>query len=97
MKAVYALSPAAKQDLKKIWRYSAKNWDTDQADLYLSNLYKSMQVLGARPSLGRACDKIRLGYYKYNSGSHCIFFRILDNGIDVIRILHERMDFRQYL
>lgn len=40
----------------------------------------------------RACDDIRDGYRKYHIGRHLIFYREADEGIVIIRILHDRMD-----
>jgi len=40
---------------------------------------------------------VRSGYRKKKSGSHVIFFKLIDDGIDVIRILHQRMDFDRHL
>ena len=44
------------------------------------------------PSLGRACDDIRTGYRRYAEGSHTIFYREAGGGIEIVRILHGRMD-----
>ena len=42
---------------------------------------------------GRAIDDIRPGYRKLPVASHFLFYRIADAGtIDIIRILHQRMD-----
>ena len=51
-----------------------------------------MAALAADPRLGRSCDQIRAGYFKYSAGSHVIFDRLADVGIDVVRILHQSMD-----
>jgi hypothetical protein len=52
-----------------------------------------MKMLVADPHLGRDCSHIRDGYRKYASGSHVLFYRLADDGVDIVRILHERMDF----
>lgn len=51
----------------------------------------------ADPSLGRECAEVRPGYRKYPSGSHALFYRLTDDGIDVVRILHERMDYERHI
>ncbi len=38
------------------------------------------------------CDEIRQGYRKYYQGRHVIFYRQAGEDIEIIRILHERMD-----
>jgi toxin ParE1/3/4 len=47
--------------------------------------------------MGRECPELRPGYYKYPSGSHVLFYRLITDGIDVVRILHERMDYDSHL
>lgn len=34
---------------------------------------------------------VRVGYLKYACGSHIIYYR-LDNGLEIVRVLHQRMD-----
>ena len=40
---------------------------------------------------------VRDGYLKHPIGRHFIFFRTTDDGIEVIRILHQRMDVGRHL
>jgi plasmid stabilization system protein ParE len=35
--------------------------------------------------------------YEHPVGSHVLFYRLTDDGIDVVRILHNRMDFERHL
>ena len=44
------------------------------------------------PRIGRSAGAIRRGYRKHPCGSHVIFYREIAVGIDVVRILHRRMD-----
>jgi toxin ParE1/3/4 len=53
--------------------------------------------VAADPHRGRCCDEIRPGYRKYPAGSHVLFYRLLPDGIDIVRILHRRMDFERHL
>ena len=56
-----------------------------------------MWTLAERPSLGRSIDAVRLGYFKFPVASHVVFYRQNADGIDVIRILHKRMDLERQL
>jgi toxin ParE1/3/4 len=40
---------------------------------------------------------IRQGYFKCATGSHFVFYRQSDSSLDVIRVLHQRMDAPTYL
>jgi len=98
----YILSPRAqadldKADLDKIWDDTAERWGVDHAEFYIRQIRQHIEAVAARPALGRACPQVRTGYYKYRSGSHFLFYRLIDGGIDVVRIVHERMDFGRYL
>ncbi len=93
----YVLSPRAKLDMEEIWDHTAKRWGIDQAEIYTRKLWQQIEALAAHPTIGRACPEVRAGYYKYPSGSHYLFYRRINGGIDVVRILHERMDFTQHI
>jgi toxin ParE1/3/4 len=93
----YVLSPRALADLDEIWDYSVENWGAEQAERYIGEIRKAIETLERDPRRGRSCDEVRPGYRKYPAGSHVIFFRLAEEKIDVIRILHQRMDFDQHL
>ena len=93
----YILRPRAQRDLDEIWDYSAANWGVDPAEFYVGQIWRVVKILADDPRLGRACDHIRPGYRKYPSGSHFVFYQPIEGGIDVVRILHQRMDFDRHL
>ena len=93
----YVLKPRAQRDLDKIWDYTADTWGLDQAEAYIRQIQHSLESLADDPRLGRPCDDIRAGYRKHRTGAHFIFYRIGEGVIDVVRILHQQMDFDQHL
>jgi toxin ParE1/3/4 len=93
----YVLTPRARADLADIWRYTVQRWDRDQADRYLRELRRAIETIARGPSKGHRCDDIRAGYLRYPAGSHVVFFRMAGDGIVVVRILHQRMDFGRHL
>lgn len=88
----FRLTELAKLDLRSIGRYTQQTWGREQRNIYLSKLDDSFHLLAQEPALGRACDHIRQGYRKYHIGRHLIFYHEADEGIEIIRILHDRMD-----
>jgi toxin ParE1/3/4 len=89
----FVLTKAAKEDLKSIGRYTAETWGREQRNRYLALLDTSMHDLADNPGLGRDCSEIRTGYRRYRVGKHILFYRQLDpDRIEIVRILHERMD-----
>ncbi|WP_206445937.1 type II toxin-antitoxin system RelE/ParE family toxin [Agrococcus sp. KRD186] len=88
----YRLTPAARHDLSSIWDFTEERWDVRQAETYVLEIRAAIERVAADPDRGRACDEIRAGYRRYSIGSHLIFYVPSDHGVDVIRILHQRMD-----
>jgi toxin ParE1/3/4 len=92
----YTISPRARGDLDDIWTYTERRWGLDQAEFYTRQIGRDIVTVAAQPKMGRACSDIRAGYYKYSTGSHVLFYHLIDGGIDIVRILHERMDFGRH-
>ena len=68
----------------------------DQADRYYRDIIAAIDRLAVGEISGRASE-IRLGYLKYPVGRHFVFFRQFQDGIEVIRILHQSMDVNRHL
>ncbi|MSP00179.1 MAG: type II toxin-antitoxin system RelE/ParE family toxin [Acetobacteraceae bacterium] len=92
----YTISPRARRDIEEIWAHTGKHWGTDQAEFYTRQIGRDIARVAEQPAIGRACPEVRAGYRKYPSGSHVLFYRLIEGGIDVVRILHERMDFGRH-
>ncbi|MEH2048823.1 type II toxin-antitoxin system RelE/ParE family toxin [Nostoc sp.] len=92
----FRLTELATQDLLSIGRYTQKTWGTEQRNRYLAILDDCFHLLAREPHRGRTCDDIRSGYRKYHIGRHLIFYQETNKTIDIIRILHDRMDVESY-
>lgn len=90
--AEYQLSPLAEADLRAIAASTIAKWGSDQARTYLENLERTLLALAANPGSGRPRDEIHVGAKSFPSGKHVIFYRIAVSGIEVARVLHQRMD-----
>jgi len=90
------LTPLAECDLEDIWRYTAEHWSLGQADHYHCDLIATMEALARGEKVGRTCV-VRDGYFRYAVNSHVVFYRETDYTLDVIRILHQRMDIERHL
>ncbi len=88
----FRLSAKSLEDLKSIARFTLKSWGREQRDIYLSKLDESFHRLAEQPHLGSARDDIRKSYWVYHVGRHLIFYRQKSTDIEIIRILHDRMD-----
>ncbi|MDB6090359.1 MAG: plasmid stabilization protein ParE [Gammaproteobacteria bacterium] len=97
MTGLFVLRPRAQADLNDIWDYTADRCGLDQAETDIRQLWSDIEAAADKPSLGRECSEVRQGYRKYPSGSHVLFYRLTADGIDVVRILHERMDYERHI
>ena len=68
-----------------------------QADAYIEQLSDTMQALAEEALPGQAADDLRRGYRRWTTGSHVIFFVVVADGIEVVRVLHGAMDFLSHL
>lgn len=94
MKALHLL-PSAQRDLDAIWDYTAAAWGLEQAENYLQTLRRDMERLRDYPELGPAHRSRHGSFRKLPSGHHFIFYVVGDSTVEVVRVLHERMDVTQ--
>ena len=94
----YKISPRARLDLINIWEYTFEKWSVSQADIYYKILLDRIEGIPNNPSVGTNYNSARKGYRGLRVKSHIIFFRLVeDDKIEIIRILHTRMDIENRL
>lgn len=86
------IAPNARRDLASIWSYTAEAWGRGQADDYTANLYRNMDRLRDFPDMGSPYVSRIGNFRKLSSGHHLIFYVVGGDGVDIVRVLHERMD-----
>ena len=97
MAAKVRLTVRAEQDLSEIYTYSFDEFGEDKADAYLLGLDEKFHLLASNPELGRHIDHVRAGYLRFEFVSHSVFYRTTDDGIQIVRVLHQRMNYRLHL
>jgi toxin ParE1/3/4 len=96
--AGFELTYKAKSDLKNIAIYTQNTWGKRQRNIYLTALDKSFFALAADHLKGSDCGEIRSGYRKHKVGKHIVFYREINVSlIEIVRILHGRMDVETHL
>lgn len=90
-------SPLAQSDLASIWEYTAAHWDMDQADRYVRRVASAVDELADDPGRGHPGQRVRSSYRYLAVGSHLVFYLATQETIDVIRVLHQRMDPARHL
>ena len=93
----YLISKKAVSDLEVIWLYTVQNWSVTQADRYYNLIFDEIHFICRNVNAGKSMGYIRKGYRAAKVKSHLIFYRIQNNTVEVIRILHERMDIENRL
>lgn len=88
----FLLTRAARNDLIGIARFTQRRWGVTQRDRYLAQLDDAFHQLAENPELGKGCDYIRRGYRKFPIASHVIYYRISSGRVEIVRVLHKRMD-----
>jgi len=91
--AKYKLTNKAVNDLTQIWNYTLENWSESQADKYYYMLLDNCEELANNPDFGKNYSGVIENLFGFKTSSHIIFYRrIEENEIEIIRILHEKMD-----
>ncbi|GHS98346.1 plasmid stabilization protein ParE [Bacteroidia bacterium] len=95
---MFLLTGLAYEDLKNVAFYTHETWGSSQRDIYLKMIDSAFHAVAENPDLGIRIDYVRAGYYKYKIGKHLIFYRAIgDEDVQIVRILHERMDVESYV
>jgi toxin ParE1/3/4 len=81
----------ARLDLIEAWQYIALD-DADAADRVLDSLDAACALLAANPMLGPARDDIRPGLRYFVSGSWLILYRTVEDGVEIVRVVHGKRD-----
>ena len=97
MTAGFKITKAAVRDLEDIWTFTKKTWTEQQADRYYQLIVDEIQFIVKNPYLGNQYEKLRAGYRASKVKSHLIFYRFQHGQVEIIRILHVRMNLPDHL
>lgn len=86
------ISPQAKADLKDIWQFGFSRWGRAQSDNYLEALKGQIWTLLEQPNMGTARNELLAGTRSLPVASHTLYYRIRENNLELIRVLHGRQD-----
>ena len=93
MNKKYRISQQAIEDLENIWIYTLKKWSKEQANRYYNLIIEEIEFVADNFMIGKSAEQTRKNYRVTKVKSHLIFYRKTENNIiEIIRILHERMD-----
>lgn len=91
--STFTLTKRAKSDLMAIAKFTEDRWARTQRNIYIKQFDEAFHMLADSPAIGKNCDFIKNGYHKFPQGSHIIFYKSApDKTLEIIRILHKKMD-----
>lgn len=88
------LSKAADEDLSNIYAYTFREFGERQADAYFEALEESFTELAFNPELGRDVSFLRSEFRLFVHQRHSIYYKPLQSGIIVVRVLGPGMSLR---
>lgn len=91
------LTEAALADLRSIRRYTLKAWGKAQEERYIDLLWEKFSQLLAEPERYRFRDDLFSRCQIAAVGKHVVLFRVQDDTLQVVRVLHGAMDFQRHL
>ena len=83
--------PEAESDLDEIWLYIAQD-NPHNADRFLDRIQERCSVLVDFPQMGTSRDDLKAGLRCQPFGNYLIFYFPLEDGIDIVRVLHGARD-----
>ncbi len=83
----FKLTPLAEQDLEDIWLYIAQD-NARAADKLLNRIETQCELLANHPQLGPARDDIAQGLRYHPLANYLILYRIIHQGVEIVRVAH---------
>jgi toxin ParE1/3/4 len=87
----YRLTPEARRDLDEITDFIAAD-NPAAAERLIDRIEERCRALAEMPGMGRAREELAPNLRSSHVGKYIIFYRPVDEGIDVIRVLHGHRD-----
>jgi toxin ParE1/3/4 len=81
------IRPEAKVDLDDIWFYIAQD-NPNNADRFLDQIQETSLSLANYPQMGTIRNELKADLRSHPIGNYLIFYFPLENGIDIVRVLH---------
>jgi toxin ParE1/3/4 len=92
----YRLSLRADADIAAIAAFTIKTFGMEQARHYRDGLEHSFKMLADQPMRGRSAAQLAPDLRRWNYRSHVIFYVPDEQGVLIVRVLHQRMDFERH-
>ncbi len=91
-RAKYLISKAASSDLDGIWEYTFHKWSKELADRYYNLIMNEIEFIASNLTSGKPMNHVKKNYFASFVKSHMILFKRNKGIVEIIRILHQKMD-----
>ena len=88
-----ARTQASRRDAADIWHFIALD-NERAADKLLAKIHRAFELLSETAGMGRLRPEFGVGVRSTSIGNYIIFYRPIDDGIEVLRIFHAARDIR---
>ena len=88
----FLITKKAVSDLEEIWLYTVEKWSEEQANRYYNLIFDEINFICKNETAGKSMEHVRKGYRASKVKFHIIFYRIIKETVEIVRILHESMD-----
>jgi toxin ParE1/3/4 len=86
------LTTDARIDLNDILLYTEQRWGRAQRIAYRTTIRNAIATIGRNPNIEGERDGLPTGLRTYPAGRHVIYYRVRSEMVEIVRILHQRMD-----
>jgi toxin ParE1/3/4 len=83
--------PLAATDIAEIWDYMAED-SIGRADAWVDRLDDKLRLLATQPLMWRIREELASGLRSLSFGRYVVFYQPINDGIDVVRVLHSARD-----
>ena len=88
--AVYRLTAKAVRDIDGIYEYRFLNFGLGQSRIYLSGLHDRLSDIAEHPLQWPSVNEFREGYRRSVYISHSIYYRTINDDVEIIRVLGQQ-------
>jgi toxin ParE1/3/4 len=84
------ISRRAEQQLEELYLDGFRRWGEKQTDDYYDKLIIHIALICETPSIFMSVDSIRAGYRRSVCGKHSIYYRIINNSVEIMGVLKKQ-------
>ena len=81
----------SRRDYDEIWGYVAAR-DLTAADRLVDHFDATLKIIAFAPNIGRKVEELAPNLRSFPIGSYLIFYRPIEDGIQLIRVVHGARD-----